>query len=113
MAGQPFFFGVEAPPQEDGNTVFVLLSGAEQEDGIPLPGSAGLTVDLRPDALFDIGAGLLPFLSAATSGGVGQTSTLTIPTGLAGLEIFYAGVSLDLSQGQYVAASPAHSFAIQ
>jgi len=114
VIGQPFHFLADAPPAEDGHLVIVLLSGGRggEGGGIVIPGSGGRTVDLQDDGLFHLGLMLLPALQSTLATSTAQTPPIVLPPAAVNLEVFYAGLSVDLAAGQIVSITPAHSFTV-
>ncbi|MEQ8762734.1 MAG: DUF1565 domain-containing protein [Planctomycetota bacterium] len=115
VVGQPFWFFSEAPPADDGQLVFVMISTADGEGsgGIPVPGSQGQTVDLAPDWLFQLGLTVQPALTGTLQNGFAQTATLTLPNSTQFLgPVYYAGATIDLAAGQFKYIMPTHQFSI-
>ncbi|MEQ8765109.1 MAG: right-handed parallel beta-helix repeat-containing protein [Planctomycetota bacterium] len=115
VIGQPFWFFSEAPPADDGQLVFVMISTADgqKSGGIPVPGSQGQTVDLAPDWLFQLGLTLQPALTGTLQNGFAQTATVTLPNSTLFLgPVFYAGATIDLVAGQFKYVTPTHQFSI-
>ncbi|MEQ8766097.1 MAG: choice-of-anchor Q domain-containing protein [Planctomycetota bacterium] len=116
--GAPVRFGAQAPPGEAGNLagVFLSLGDAAGGNGIVVPGSGGQRLNLDLDLFFGLWLNtprVIRNMTLATCPEVAG-APFQIPSQVGpGTEVFYAGITLDLTTGQVPSVTPTRSLIIQ
>ncbi len=116
--GAPVYFAASSAPSLAGDLseIYLSLGNGESADGIPVPGADGRRLFLDFDLLLNIWLTLPSVLRSVNLTGCPPAGTFpfVVPPNISpGLNIWYASVSWDLSQGKVVSLPLSKSFAIQ